>query len=79
MRDYENEVSMEDLSYELEIMLQAMLINAGVKRDKLEKACELYVENIDDVLDTLDENISGVDEILAVVKFLKEKHKELFN
>lgn len=79
MRDYENEVSMENLSYELEIMLQAMLINAGVKRDKLEKACELYVENIDDVLDTLDENISGVDEILAVVKFLKEKHKELFN
>lgn len=79
MRDYENEVSMEDLSYELEIMLQAMLINAGVKREKLEKACELYVENIDDVLDTLDENISGVDEILAVVKFLKEKHKELFN
>lgn len=78
MRDYENEVSMEDLSYELEMMLQAMLINAGVKRAKLEKACELYVENIDDVLENLSADVSGVDEILAVVEFLKLNHKELF-
>lgn len=78
MRDYENEVSMEDLSYELEMMLQAMLINAGVKRAKLEKACELYVENIDDVLENLSADVSGVDEILAVVEFLKQNHKELF-
>ena len=79
MRDYENNVSLEDLSYELEMMLQAMLLNAGVKREKLEKACDLYVENIDDVLEKLDESVSGVDEILAVVAFLKQKHKELFN
>lgn len=78
MRDYENEVSLEDLSYELDIMLSAMLLNAGVKRQKLEKACELYIENIDDVLDSLDESVSGVDEILAVVEFLKQKHAELF-
>lgn len=78
MRDYENEVSLEDLSYELDIMLGAMLLNAGVKRQKLEKACELYIENIDDVLDSLDESVSGVDEILAVVEFLKQKHAELF-
>lgn len=79
MRDYENNVSLEDLSYELEMMLQAMLLNAGVKREKLEKACDLYVENIDDVLEKLDESVSGVDEILAVVAFLKQKHKELFS
>lgn len=78
MRDYENEVSLENLSYELDIMLGAMLLNAGVKRQKLEKACELYIENIDDVLDSLDESVSGVDEILAVVEFLKQKHAELF-
>lgn len=78
MRDYENNVSLEDLSYELEMMLQAMLLNAGVKREKLEKACDLYVENIDDVLEKLDESVSGVDEILAVVAFLKKEHKELF-
>lgn len=78
MRDYENEVSLEDLSYELDIMLGAMLLNAGVKRNKLEKACELYVENIDDVLENLDESVDGVDEILAVVEFLKDKHKDLF-
>lgn len=79
MRDYENNVSLEDLSYELEMMLQAMLLNAGVKREKLEKACDLYVENIDDVLEKLDESVSGVDEILAVVAFLKQEHKELFS
>lgn len=79
MRDYENNVSLEDLSYELEMMLQAMLLNAGVKREKLEKACDLYVENIDDVLEKLDESVNGVDEILAVVAFLKQEHKELFS
>lgn len=78
MKNYENEVSVEELSYELDVMLQAMLLCAGVKREKLEKACDLYIENIDDVLESLDESVSGADEILAVVEFLKDKHKELF-
>lgn len=79
MKDYEKEVSLEELSYELDVMLEAMLLNAGVKRNKLEEACELYVENIDDVLASLDESVDGVDEILAVVEYLRKNHAELFD
>ena len=35
MRDYD--VTMEDLSYQLEMMLEALLLNAGVKKDALQK------------------------------------------
>lgn len=78
MKDYEKEVSLEELSYELDVMLEAMLLNAGVKRNKLEEAYELYVENIDDVLASLDKSVDGVDEILAVVEYLRKNHAELF-
>ena len=78
MKDYEKEVSLEELSYELDVMLEAMLLNAGVKRNKLEEACEPYVENIDDVLASLDKSVDGVDEILAVVEYLRKNHAELF-
>lgn len=74
MRDYD--VTMEDLSYELEIMLEALLLNAGVKNECLQKACDLYIENIDDVLENTD--IQGPESILMVVEFLKKNHKELF-
>ena len=79
MKDYEKEVSLEELSYELDVMLEAMLLTAGVKRNKLEEACELYVENIDDVLQSLDKSVDGVDEILAVVEYLRKNHAELFD
>nr|WP_321435200.1 hypothetical protein [uncultured Campylobacter sp.] len=78
MKDYEKEVSLEELSYELDVMLEAMLLNAGVKRNKLEEAYELYVENIDDVLASLDKSVDGVDEILAVVEYLRKNHADLF-
>ncbi len=74
MKDYD--VSMEDLSYELEITLKAMFHFAGVKDDKLEKACDIYVENIDDVL--ADSNAEGVDEIIEMVEYMRKNHKELF-
>ena len=74
MKDYD--VSMEDLSYELEITLKAMFHFAGVKDDKLEKACDIYVENIDDVL--ADSNAEGVDEIIKMVEYMRKNHKELF-
>ncbi len=38
---------LEDLQYELSIVLEAMLLYAGVKREKLENAIEAYIDNID--------------------------------
>lgn len=75
MRDYE--VTMEDLSYELEMMLEALLLSAGVKKDCLQKSLRLYVENIDDVLENA--KSQGAEGILEVVEFLKKNYKELFS
>ncbi|EIU8147100.1 TPA: hypothetical protein LGC79_001268, partial [Campylobacter jejuni] len=49
---------------------------AGVKREKLENAIEAYIDNIDNVLEN--SNKEGVDEILEVVEFLKNKYKDFF-
>lgn len=67
---------LEYLQYELSIVLEAMLLYAGVKREKLESAIEVYIDNIDLVLK--DSQKEGVDEILEVVEFLKNNHKDLF-
>lgn len=67
---------LEDLQYELSIVLEAMLLYAGVKREKLENAIEAYIDNIDNVLEN--SNKEGVDEILEVVEFLKNKYKDFF-
>ncbi|EPZ2626748.1 TPA: hypothetical protein RZK48_000955 [Campylobacter coli] len=67
---------LEDLRYELSIVLEAMLLYAGVKREKLENAIEAYIDNIDSVLEN--SNKEGVDEVLEVVEFLKNQHPEFF-
>ncbi len=67
---------LEDLRYELSIVLEAMLLYAGVKREKLESAIEAYIDNIDSILEN--SNKEGVDEVLEVVEFLKNQHPELF-
>ncbi|HEB9353846.1 TPA: hypothetical protein RZK44_000152 [Campylobacter coli] len=67
---------LEDLRYELSIVLEAMFLYAGVKREKLENAIEAYIDNIDSVLEN--SNKEGVDEVLEVVEFLKNQHPEFF-
>ena len=54
-----------------------MLLYAGVKRERLERAVEAYIEVIDKVLEN--SNSQGVDEILEVVEYLKKHNSELFN
>lgn len=67
----------EDLQYELSITLEALLLLAGVKREKLGDAVQSYIECIDEVLENFDKE--GADEVLAVVNHLKTHKKELFN
>ncbi|EAK3364150.1 hypothetical protein L8U98_02590 [Campylobacter sp. RKI_CA19_01128] len=72
--DFKEEI--ENLQYELSIVLEAMLLFAGVKRVKLEKAIEAYIDCIDEVCQNTQKE--GVDEILEVVEYLKNHHKDLF-
>lgn len=67
---------LEDLRYELSVVLEAMLLYAGAKRERLEKLIELYIDKIDEILEHSDKE--GVDEILEVVEYLKTHHSEFF-
>lgn len=75
-----NELSADDienLQYELSITLEALLLLAGVRREKLDDAVQSYIECIDEVLANSDKE--GADEVLAVVNHLKTHKKELFS
>ena len=73
-KNFKDEI--EDLQYELSIVLEAMLLYAGVKKEKLENAIEAYIDNIDKI--TQNSNKEGVEEILELVEFLRQNHKEFF-
>lgn len=66
----------ENLQYELNIILEAMLLYAGAKREKLDEVVELYIDNADSVLEN--SQAEGVDEVLEVVSYLKKHHSEYF-
>ena len=68
---------MEELAAHLADMLEAALYFAGVKREKLQKAANLYVDAIDEVFED-QEGEMGVDEIIQVIDYLKRTHQELF-
>ncbi|KGI56774.1 hypothetical protein [Campylobacter sp. MIT 97-5078] len=67
----------EALQYELNIVLEALLITAGVKKTKLDEAVQNYIECIDKIEE--DDDKEGVDEVLKAIKYLKTHHQELFN
>lgn len=72
-RIQELEEEVEELSIQLSDMLCVALLLAGVNEDKIEKALDLYIEELDD------ESVEyGVKEILANVENLKKKHGDLF-
>lgn len=70
------EIEIDDLMYEIELLLRATLFYAGVKKDNLEKVRDLYVEHIDEILQNSE--AEGVDEIIEVVSFLKERYPKFF-
>ena len=76
MKNNDEKIAEQDLIYEINILLDAMLLYAGIKRDRLADAAQLYIENIDVVLQNSD--ASGVD--LGVRRIIKKrsKHAELF-
>ncbi len=72
----EEELSIDELSYELSVMLEGMLYYAGVKKDKLQDAAETYIESIEEALEGSD--AEGVDEVIEVIEYMKKKHSKFF-
>lgn len=71
-----NNEDFEIMAYQINILLEGVLYFAGVKKNKLQKAAETYIEIVDDVLEN--SASAGVDEVIEVVEFMKKNHKELF-
>lgn len=72
----ENDISVEELSYELSIVLDGLLYYAGVAKSDLEEVANLYVECSDDALDGSD--AQGVDEVITIIEYLKQKYPQYF-
>ncbi|MGB2552527.1 hypothetical protein ACPF04_05045 [Campylobacter sp. MOP51] len=72
----EEELSIDELSYELSVMLESMLYYAGVKKEYLQDAAETYIECIEDALETSE--AEGVDEVIEVIEYMKKKYAKFF-
>ncbi len=74
----EERVTLEEMSYELEVVMQAMLLFAGVKKEKLEEAVDEYIEIIGEV-DEANQEASDVELVQIAVNELKRRKKSWFN
>jgi ElaB/YqjD/DUF883 family membrane-anchored ribosome-binding protein len=74
--DYQNEI--KELSLQLADMLEVALYFAGVKKAKLEEAIDAYLDDMDEILGTDEDAPMGFDEIVKVIKRLKDTRKDLF-
>lgn len=73
------EAEIEEMAMQLADMLGAALYFAGVKKEELPKAIDLYLKSIDEVFEDEDEDAEmGFDEIVEVIKYLKTKYPKLF-
>ncbi|ASM35175.1 hypothetical protein CSPB12327_07045 [Campylobacter sp. RM12327] len=76
MKNQDTEISQDELMYEISVLLEGLLYYAGVKKDNLQEAVKIYVENIDDILK--DSKAEGVDEIIEVIEYIKKENPKLF-
>jgi hypothetical protein len=74
----EDDVTLEEMSAVLQEMLRAALFFAGVKKNKLDDAADIYLDTIDDVFGEEEDGMLGIDEIIKVVEHMKKENSELF-
>ncbi len=78
MKNSELDLEVEELALQLTDMLSAALYFAGVQEEKLEEATNAYIDAIDIVLEDDDEAEMGFEEIINIVKYLKQTEPNLF-
>lgn len=73
------EIEIEEMSMQLADMLGAALYFAGVKKEDLPKAIDLYLKGLDEVFEDEDEDSEmGFDEVVEVIEYVKAKNPKLF-
>ena len=74
------EIEIEELAMQLADMLGAALYFAGVKKEDLPKAVDLYLKGLDEVFGEEDEDEEmGFEEVIEVIEYLQNKHPKLFH
>lgn len=74
----ESEKEIEELSIQLIDMLEVALYFAGVKKENLKDAIEIYLNGIDKYYANNEDEEMGVDEIIEVIKYIKKTKPKLF-
>lgn len=73
------EIEIEEMAMQLADMLGAALYFAGVKKEDLPKAVDLYLKGLDEVFGEEDEDEEmGFEEVIEVIEYLQNKHPKLF-
>lgn len=74
------EIEVEEMAMQLADMLGAALYFAGVKKEDLPKAIDLYLKGLDEVFEDDDEDSEmGFEEVIEVIEYIKTKHPKLFH
>ncbi len=68
----------EELSIQLIDMLEVALYFAGVKKENLKDAIEIYLNGIDEYYANNEDEEMGVDETIEVIKYIKKTKPKLF-
>jgi len=74
----EAEKEIEELSTQLVDMLEVAFYFAGLKKEHLKNAIEIYLNGIDEYYANNDDGEMGVDEIIEVIENIKKTRSELF-
>ncbi len=74
----EAEKEIEELSTQLVDMLEVAFYFAGLKKEHLKNAIEIYLNGIDEYYANNDDGEMGVDEIIEVIENIKKIKPELF-
>ncbi|WP_263833018.1 hypothetical protein [Sulfurospirillum oryzae] len=74
------EIEIEEMAMQLADMLGAALYFAGVKKEDIPKAIDLYLKGLDEVFEDEDEDSEmGFEEVIEVIEYIKNKNPKLFH
>ncbi|AOO65493.1 hypothetical protein [Sulfurospirillum halorespirans] len=74
------EIEVEEMAMQLADMLGAALFFAGVKKEDLPKAIDLYLKGLDEVFEDEDEDSEmGFEEVIEVIEYIRNKNPKLFH
>lgn len=74
------EIEVEEMAMQLADMLGAALFFAGVQKEDLPKAIDLYLKGLDEVFEDENEDSEmGFEEVIEVIEYIRNKNPKLFH